>query len=80
MKMTLLINLLLGVALLAILGCIQGCSLLSQKVTNGIAGLPTMQHCQKVTYTRENQDVTVTANCRIPPPDPAGLGLASIIK
>lgn len=69
-------KILLFIAILAL----PGCSMLSQKVTNGIAGLPTMQHCQKVTYTRENQDVTVTANCRIPPPDPGGLGLASIVK
>lgn len=67
-------------ALLIGLAALTGCSAISQSVTNGIAGLPTMQHCQKVTYTRENQDVTVSANCRIPPPDPAGLGLASIIK
>ncbi len=67
-------------ALLIGLAALTGCSAISQSVTNGISGLPTMQHCQKVTYTRENQDVTVSANCRIPPPDPAGLGLASIIK
>lgn len=65
--------------IIASLVALTGCGTLSKAFTSGFTGLPSVQHCQRVSYLRDNGKITIQADCLLPS-DPGGLGLASIIK
>ena len=58
---------------------LAGCGTMSKAFTTSVSSLPSMQHCQKVSYLRDNGEITINANCHLPPPDPGGLDLTSMI-
>lgn len=58
---------------------LAGCGTMSKTFNSSVSSLPSMQHCQKVNYSRDNSEITINAECRLPPPDPGGLGLSSMI-
>jgi hypothetical protein len=47
--------------------------------SQGFNSLPTTQNCQHVEYVRDGKDVTIQLKCTVPPPNPAGLSLMSVM-
>lgn len=60
------------VVILAVTGCAGGFG-------KAVNGLPSVQNCERVSYLRENNKVTIAADCRLPAADPGGLGIAKLL-
>jgi hypothetical protein len=59
---------------------LSACALPGQLAGDAFAGLPSVQYCQKVTYTREYAKIVMSAECAIPVPTPSGLALGQVLS
>lgn len=58
---------------------LAGCGTVNKTLSDGISGLPSVQHCQRVSYLRDNGKITISADCLLPAADPGSLGISSIV-